>query len=160
MSDDLSRYSSEQNAEYDLDERPSRRRDRQQISSIQIVFAAILSIGLLLVINFSGRIARGQQMDVERDRLQATISVLETEKVDLQKARDYAAHDASIESWAHTEGKMVRDGEVLVIPIPAGYIEPTPVPPAASLAITPPPEPEPPKWHLWWNLFFDGDPPF
>lgn len=127
---------------------------------MQVVFVAILSIGLLLVINFSGRIARGQQMDAERERLQATIDVLEAEKLELRKERDYAANDASVEHWAHTEGKMVRDGEILVIPIPANNATPTPTPPPPVLASEPPSEPDTPNWHLWWNLFFDGDPPF
>ena len=128
---------------------------------MQIVFAAILSIGLLLVINFSGRIARGQQMDSERRRLQATIDVLQQQKIDLLKQRDYAANDASVEHWAHTEGKLVREGEVLVIPIPSQGSEPTPVPPAPVLAASAPGESqEAPRWHLWWNLFFDGKPPF
>ncbi len=140
--------------------RPPRRRQHQQITSLQIVFALILSIGLLLVINFSGRIARGQQMEIERKRLEATIEVLEAEKITLQKDHSYAASDASVEYWAHTEGKMVRDGEVLVIPIPAGITEPTPVPPAPVLIATPIPEPATPNWRLWWNLFFDGEPPF
>jgi hypothetical protein len=112
------------------------------------------------VINFSGRIARGQQTEAEHERLQATITVLEQQQVSLLKERDYAASDASVEHWAHTEGKMIREGEVLVIPIPAGDVEPTPLPPAPILVATPAPEPEPPKWHLWWNLFFDGQPPF
>jgi len=137
-----------------------RRERRQQLSSIQIVFAAILSIGLLLVINFSGRIARGQQMEIERRRLQATIDVLEQQKLELLKARDYAASDASVEHWAHTEGKLVREGEILVIPIPAGIAEATPVPASPVLVAAEEPEAEEPKWHLWWHLFFDGDPPF
>ncbi len=141
--------------------RPARQRERpQQITSLQIVFALILSIGLLLVINFSGRIARGQQMEAERRRLQATIDVLEREKIELLKERDYAANDASIEYWAHTEGKMVRDGEVLVIPIPGSIGAPTPVPTPPAYLPTPVPEPKTPGWHLWWNLFFDGKPPF
>ena len=140
--------------------RPLHRRDRQQLSSIQIIFATILSIGLILVINYSGRIARGQQMETERIRLQATIDVLERQKYDLLKARDYAANDASVESWAHSEGKMVRENEILVIPVPAGMVEPTATPSPPILVSAPPPEPETPKWHLWWNLFFDGDPPF
>ena len=144
----------------DYPEDSPHRRNRQQISSLQIVFAAILSIGLLLVINFSGRIARGQQTEAEHERLQATITVLEQQQVSLLKERDYAASDASVEHWAHTEGKMIREGEVLVIPIPAGDVNPTPLPPAPILVATPAPEPEAPKWHLWWNLFFDGKPPF
>lgn len=101
-------------------DRAARRRPPpRQVSSMQIVFAAILSIGLLMVINLSGRIARGQQMQMEHDRLQATISVLETQQVDLKRERNYASDPASIEHWAHTEGKLVRDNEILVIPIPA-----------------------------------------
>lgn len=140
--------------------RPPRRERPQQISSLQIVFAAILSIGLLLVINFSGRIARGQQMESERRRLQATIDVLATQHIDLLKQRDYAASETYIEQWAHTEGKLVRDGEVLVIPVPVGDEQMTPTPPPPVFASAPSSEPETPRWRLWWNLFFDGDPPF
>lgn len=140
--------------------RPPRRERPQQISSLQIVFAAILSIGLLLVINFSGRIARGQQMESERRRLQATIDVLATQHIDLLKQRDYAASETYIEQWAHTEGKLVRDGEVLVIPVPVGDEQMTPTPAPPVFASAPSSEPETPRWRLWWNLFFDGDPPF
>ena len=146
-------------AEGGADHEP-RRRDRRRLSNLQIVFVAILSIGLLLVINLSGRIARGQQMEAERRRLQATLDVLQRQKLKLLQERDYAASDASVEHWAHTQGKMVRDGEVLVIPIPAGHIEPTPTPPPPVLVSGPASPPQTPKWHLWWKLFFDGDPPF
>jgi len=140
--------------------RAPRRRPHRQITSMQIVFAAILSLGLLLVINFSGRIARGQYMDGQRDRLQSTIDVLQQQRVDLLKERDYAASDAYVERWAHNESKMVRDGEILVIPIPAGRAAPTPAPAPVLLAPTPRPAPRTPNWELWWSLFFDGKPPF
>jgi type II secretory pathway pseudopilin PulG len=139
---------------------PRRRERRQQLSSVQIVLVSILSIGMLLVINLTGRIARGQQMEAARRRLQATIDVLETQKLDLLEQRNYATHDASVEHWAHTEGKMVREGEILVIPIPAGSNEATPAAPTPASVTPPEAEPEPPKWHLWWSLFFDGEPPF
>jgi len=140
---------------------PPRRRPRQQLSSMQIVFAAILSIGLLLVINLSGRIARGQQMEAERVRLQATIDVLQEEQIALRQERNYAESDAKVEQWAHSDGKMVREGEVLVIPIPGQQpeITPTATPPAA-LAQAETDEDREPSWHLWWQLFFEGDPPF
>ena len=111
---------------------PPRRKPRQQLSSMQIVFAAILSIGLLLVINLSGRIARGQQMDAERARLQATIDVLQTEQVALRRERDYAESDAKVEQWAHSDGKMVREGK-LVIPFRVVSQRSPPPPPATRL---------------------------
>jgi hypothetical protein len=95
------------------------------------VFASILAIGLLLTINFSGRIRRGQQIEEVRRNLEATISVLSNEQTRLQEQRDYALSPNSVIEWAQREGKMVREGEVLVVPIPAGQLT------------TPPPHPQP-----------------
>ena len=139
--------------------RPPRRNAarRQQISGIQIVFASILAIGLLLTINFSGRIRRGQQIEDVRTRIEATIYQLSTERAQLLEERDYSVSDAAVIEWAHRDGKMVREGEVLVIPVPAGEV-PTPTPPATPIPLaTPTPIP---VFDVWWSLFFDGDPPF
>ncbi len=140
-----------------MNDTPPRRERRQTVSGIQIVFASILAIGLLLTINFSGRIRRGQQIEQAQLNIEATISVLSTQRADLIDARDFAASDAAVIQWAHREGKMVREGEVLVIPIPAGDVI-TPTPQASPL-----PQPTPttiPNVNLWWDLFFERPPPF
>lgn len=137
---------------------PSRPRHRQgQVSGIQIVFASILAIGLLLTINFSGRIRRGQQIEEVRQDLEATISVLSTEQTHLQEQRDYALSPNAVIEWAQREGKMVREGEVLVVPVPAGVVasptpQATPIPLATATPV--------PVEYVWWKLFFDQDPPF
>lgn len=57
---------------------------------------------------------------------------------------------------------MVRPGQVLVVPLPAGG---TTVDSAAAQAFTGPfvevetSPPRPENWMLWWNLFFDSPPP-
>jgi hypothetical protein len=127
------------------------------VSGIQIVFASILAIGLLLTINFSGRIRRGQQIEEVRGHLEATISVLSTEQTHLIESRDFAASDAAVIEWAHREGKLIRPGEILVIPVPAGIIL-TPTPQATPLPLATPTTI--PIENVWWNLFFDGEPPF
>jgi cell division protein FtsB len=138
--------------------KPVRRQRGSQISSVQIMFAAILAIGLILAINFSTRIAAGQPIQQAYDRVLAEIDQLKQEQANLIAERDYARSDAFVEQWARDEGKMVRDGEVLVIPVPAGISEqPTPIPENAINLQTTPPEPEP--WTLWWSLFFDDPPP-
>jgi hypothetical protein len=139
--------------------RPPRRNQsrRQQISGIQIVFASILAIGLLLTINFSGRIRRGQQIEDVRTRIESTIARLSTDQAKLLEERDYAFSDAAVIEWAHRDGKMVREGEVLVIPVPGGIV-PTPTPPATPIPLaTPTPIP---VFDVWWSLFFDSAPPF
>jgi hypothetical protein len=136
---------------------PRRKRARQQVSGIQIVFASILAIGLLLTINFSGRIRRGQQIEEVRQSIESTLAVLSTDQANLIEERDYAASDAAVIEWAHREGKMIREGEILVVPVPAGDV-PTPTPQATPIPLATPTAI--PISRLWWDLFFDSEPPF
>jgi cell division protein FtsB len=130
-----------------------------QLSGVQIMFAAILAIGLILGINFSSRIAAGQPLQDTYVRVQQEIVELRQTQSALIAERDYVQSTAYVEQWARDEGKMVREGEVLVIPVPAGVIvEPTPIPASAVVEVeTSPPEPE--TWMIWWALFFDTPPP-
>jgi cell division protein FtsB len=141
-------------------QRPERQRTRQ-LSGMQVMFAAILAIGLLLAINFSSRITASQPLQEAYDRVQAEIEALRREQAELIRQRDYVRSDAYVEKWARSEGKMVRPDEVLVIPLPesaAAAPEAAPAPEQAQVAVeTRPPRPEP--WVLWWGLFFDGPPP-
>lgn len=143
----------------EIRERP-RREHRQRITGTQIVFVAILAIGLLLTINFSARITRGRAYSDLKQQVEGTISALEAENLDLRQELDYVQSDAAVEQWAHRDAKMTRNGEVLVIPIP-GFVLPSP---------TPRPTPRPvnestetadvPPADLWWSLFFDSKPPW
>jgi cell division protein FtsB len=132
-----------------------------QLSGMQILFASILAIGLLLGINFSSRISAGQRVRQDHDVLLKEIATLEAEQAALQQELSYARSDEYVESWARSEGKMVQANEVLVVPVPAGSPLPaaTPVPQApVDLFESEPVAME--TWRLWWALFFDDDPPF
>ncbi len=137
-----------------------RRARRQQITGVQVVFVSILAIGLLLTINFSARIRRGQVYNDLKVQVEGTIDALQQENVELRKQFDFVQSESAVAQWAHRDGKMVRPGEVLVIPYPS-FVQSTPV--AQPTAIPPPREPDReeqvPIWQLWWSLFFDGDPP-
>ena len=129
-----------------------------QLSGVQIMFAAILAIGLILAINFSTRITASRPLQAYYQSVQAEIEVLQQEHDALLAEFDYAQSDAFVEQWARQEGKMVRPGEVLVIPLAiARQTETTPTPQPFIEMQTSPPTPEP--WTLWWALFFDSDPP-
>jgi len=122
------------------------------------MFAAILAIGLILAINFSTRIAAGKPVQEAYERVQAEIEQLKQEQARLIEERDRARSDAFVEAWARDEGKMVRPGEVLIVPVPAGEtVQATPVAQLTLVVETKPPEPDP--WRLWWGLFFDSPPP-
>ena len=136
-----------------------KKRGGSQISGVQVMFAAILSIGLILAINFSTRISAGQPLQEAYNRVQTEIAELQAEQADLTALRNYVRSDAYVEQWARDDGKMIRPGEVLVVPVPSGRsIEATPAPQVSFEDVrTTPDEPEP--WMLWWQLFFDNLPP-
>ena len=135
------------------------RRRTGQFSGVQVLFAAILSIGLFLAIDFSGRITASQPLQQAYENVRAEIEELRSEQAALIRERDYVRSDAYVAQWARSEGKLIQPGEVLVVPVPSGVIAEeiaAPVIPLDTIRTTPP---EPESWTLWWNLFFDSPPP-
>ncbi len=129
---------------------------RLPLSNLQIILIALIVVGGRLVIDFSQRIIEGQKKIAEERALEAEIRVLVAEQKALGEAKARYSSPSYIETWAHNDGKMVREGEVLVIPIyeQAGN-------PAESRADQASPgQAEPlPAWAVWWSLFFDISPP-
>lgn len=134
---------------------PSRRRPGT-INGLQVMFAAILSIGLILAINFSSRISEGQPLQEAYIRVQREIAALQTEQAGLVIQRDYVRSDAYVESWARSDGKMIRPGDVLIVPVPGIAAPPVATPPPLIVQED---ETGLPTWALWWSLFFDSPPP-
>jgi cell division protein FtsB len=138
--------------------RQAQAQHQDRLSSVQIMFGAILAVGLLLAINFSARIAAGQPLQDAYDRVTREIEALRAEQAALITQRDFVQSDAYVERWARDEGKMIREGEVLVVPVPAGVASADAPAETVSVPIqTTDPDPEP--WQLWWSLFFDNPPP-
>jgi hypothetical protein len=101
----------------------------------------------------------GQTKINEQRDLEAEIDALEREQQRLEAEKAYYSSSAFVEAWAHSEGKMVRDGERIVVPLYQDYEEiqeqnTQQIPPGSEqeLAI--------PAWQVWWTLFFDTAPPF
>lgn len=129
-----------------------------QLSGVQVMFAAILAIALTLGIHFTTRIAAGQPLQDAYDSVLVEIEHLRGEQAALLAERDFARSDAFVSQWARDEGKMVRPGEVLVIPQPSGVLVEAPAESTLYAEVdTTPPEPD--AWTLWWALFFDNPPP-
>lgn len=128
-----------------------------QISSMQIVFGSILAISLLLAINFSGRIAAGRRIEGERDSMERIIQTLQFQATLRASELGYYSSDEFVQQWARGEGRMVKDNEILVVPVPGRATPlptPTPYVPPAAIQQT-----RQENWELWWQLFFDAPPP-
>ena len=129
------------------------RRDRG-LSSVQVMFAVILTVGLMLALNFSSRIQADRDLQRIHDQVVQEIDFLENQQSDLIQELNYVKSDAYVETWARDEGKMVKEGEVLINLYFSKGADEVPLQPIVMADFeTKPPEPE--NWELWWALFFD-----
>ena len=72
----------------------------------------------------------------------------------IKAAKVYFSSPAFVEDWAHNEGKMVREGETLVVPLYRQSEEaPVATPQPVEVAVV-----EIPSWQVWWALFFEREP--
>ena len=135
-----------------------RRPGDRPLTSIHVMLAVALAIGLVLTLNFSGRIKLDHDLGRIHARFAAEIEALLDEQRDLIEELGYVKSDAYVEYWARDEGKMIREGEVLILPKSSGAPSLTrqSVIPLVEFQTT---APEPANWELWWALFFDGEPP-
>ena len=122
-------------------------------STLQVVLLVILAIGLPLALDFRRRIELGQSVAANRNEMESVITDLEARQEQLNAERTFVSSDTFVEAWAHNQGKLVREGERLVIPVPQGE-------PILEQRFQQPPSQPIPSWQVWWSLFFDGDPPF
>ena len=130
----------------------------RRLTSIQVMLAVALTFGLILTLNFSSRITLDRDLGRIHARFSAEIKSLLAEQQDLVEQLGYVKSDAYVEYWARDEGKMIREGEVLIMPKSGG--EQTSARQSTIRLVefkTTAPEPE--NWELWWALFFDGTPP-
>lgn len=136
----------------------NRRPGDRPLTSIHLLMAVALAIGLVLTLNFSGRIKLDHDLGRIHARFTAEIESLQGEQRDLIEELGYVKSDAYVEFWARDEGKMIREGEILILPKSSGAPA-SPRQSAIPLVEFQTTAPEPANWELWWALFFDGEPP-
>jgi cell division protein FtsB len=128
--------------------RPRLSRRGLNISPIHVFVVLSAVAALSVIINFSNRIQAEKRISAEANQLRMEVTALAATEQALATDLAYVKSDAYVEYWAHTEGRMVRPGEVLVVPVPAQVASLTPVP-------QPPPPAEPVNnLQIWWELFF------
>lgn len=130
----------------------------KRLTSVQVMFAVTLALGLVLILNFSGRISLDRDLGRIHAQFEAEIADLQAEQQRLLAQLDHVKSDAYVEIWARDDGKMIRAGEVLIMPksiASAPHAQTATTSLVAFETTTPKPE----NWQLWWALFFDAPPP-
>ena len=101
----------------------------------------------------SNRFSDLKQLNDQNELLLTEVTGLRATDAALQTEIAYANSDAAVEQYAREEGYMVRQGEVLVIPISPKKITPTPVfIPTPTIAPVS-------NWEIWYQLFFSPGSP-
>ncbi|MCY4466477.1 MAG: septum formation initiator family protein [Chloroflexi bacterium] len=130
----------------------------KRLTSVQVMLAVALALGLVLILNFSGRISLDRDLGRIHAQFEAEIADLQSEQQRLRLQLDYVKSDAYVEIWARDDGKMIREGEVLIMPksIASDLSAQTATTSLVAFETT---APKPKNWQLWWALFFDSPPP-
>ncbi len=119
-----------------------------KISTVWLLAALI--VGTLIMGDLTRRMTDARRMERDARTLATQVYELETLNEDLEKNIAGAGDDASIEAWARSQAKMIKEGERLVVP--QAVEEP-------SFVAAQPPEPpvEPPTtWEVWLALLGGG----
>jgi cell division protein FtsB len=116
------------------------------LARLWILLAA--AAGILILGDLNRRMSNARQLERDAVALQTETAALETQQAELQADLAAAGSDAQVEEWARDQARMVRDGEVLVVPLPAeGFVTPTPQPAPSRGEL-------PGSWDVWWALLF------
>jgi cell division protein FtsB len=105
-------------------------------------------LAILIIGDLNGRMANARRLERESEVLATEVAELATVQADLSTQVAGATSDAHIAEWAHGDAKLVREGEVLVIPVaPPGTMR--------DFQASEDTRNEPPSnFQVWWALLF------
>ena len=113
------------------------------------VFLLIVG-GILILGDLTGRMTEARRLERDAILLATEVAELELENAAKRTQIAEAGNDSAIEDWARGEAGMIREGERLVVPLPAS--EATPASPEEE-----DPESEPASpWEIWMLLLVGG----
>lgn len=128
--------------------RPAKKGFNITLPNVLLVIGIV--VALSVIIDFNRRIQAEQRISAEADVLRVEVTALAATQLAQATELAYSQSDAYVLDWAHSEGRYVQPGEVLVVPLAPGGATATP-------AVAPaPPEPVLTNFQIWWALFFDG----
>lgn len=112
----------------------------------KIGLIAVAVILFFLVMDLNSRLNELSRLASQRDQAATVVADLESTLRVLKTQVEYARSEGAVEEWAYSEGKMVRPGENLIIPLsPPGT---TPQPVLLPTQVVEPVQ----NWEIWMAL--------
>ncbi len=123
-------------------------------SKVKYVLIAVgLAVLVMLLSDFNARIAELNRLRREHEQVATQLAGMQGTQAALQTQIVYATSDAAVLENAYEENRMVRPGDVLVVPLGGVTATPTPV-----LPVSPQAAEEHAPWEYWFALFFEETP--
>ena len=110
---------------------------------------ASIVIALFLLADFNSRLTNLQRLSSQLDNNAAEVTALLSTQAALESQIAYATSDAAVEEWAYEEGRYIREGDNLIVPLPGESLPATPTPVVTQVS-----EPVS-NWEVWLALFFE-----
>jgi hypothetical protein len=110
----------------------------------RLLIAAVILIGLLIFGELWRRISQASELRILEGRVGAQVTQLAKESNLLSTQIADAQSDEEVAKWAHSQGKMVLPGEILVMPL-------TPAPQPTSTPTAYPSSTQLSNWKIWWE---------
>jgi cell division protein FtsB len=121
----------------------------------QIIIIVVATMAISMIVDFGRKATANYRVQREEIRLEQETATEKAQHEALLARKEYVQTDEYIEHVAREELKWVRQGEIVVVPIPLNS-KPLPTP-EPSLALSKPLQGES-HWQEWWTLFFDRPP--
>ncbi len=122
-----------------------------ELNMKRLWLVALVLVAMPLAVEFNSRLAVSRQLFEEEARLQREIEREQARRASLKTFEAFARSDAYVEWWARTQARMVKPGEVAVVPqTPADAAQPGAVRGAGRVVRDIPGE--------WWAAFFGSIP--
>ena len=119
---------------------------RNRLSSLWLI--AFVIVGILILGDLNRRMANARRLERVAVQLETDVAVMATDRVQLMTSVAEATSESIIAEWAHSDAKLVREGETLIIPLPPeGQIFVAAPTPGHNLET-------PSNWQVWWALIF------
>lgn len=113
-----------------------------------LVILAIIFCGILLM-DLNYRVNEYFTLNAQKQKIETQVYGLWATREALKTELAYSRSDDAVEKWAREEGKMVKPGDVRVVPLSQGQPTVTPVP------LDKPTQKAYHYWEYWWAIFFE-----
>lgn len=121
---------------------------RLKLDKKRLLVIGLIALVVLLMMDLNSRLSELSRLGAQRDLSQTQLANLKATEQALLTQIAYATSEVAVEEWARVEGRLVKPGDILVVPLSPDEQMATPV-----TMVTPTPQ-SLTNWKVWQALFF------